>query len=283
MAPSRQLSTVQAAPVAGALSGISQVLRTCCECQVWLGCVPASLSGRKNETFLDRVDARPPHQHSHNVVIRSCVLAEQPFDTIKIRMQSTVDCRFNAMGTPTMILKRTVVDEGWGALMQGLAPRIAFYGVVKLSLFSLYERLHQRLNHPTLAGAIAGGLNTVGADTPPASPEWISSFFPLHTPSSAEIVLLQGFLYGSTHGAAYVGWRRESWLPTQDRHLKQLVSGPDGRGWRHHGSVEGLHGWGPGDTWVVQRMGSAGSTRHDRVACPSWCSAATVRCPIPAS
>lgn len=28
-----------------------------------------------------------------------------------------------------MCRKRTVVDEGWGALMQGLAPRIAFYGM----------------------------------------------------------------------------------------------------------------------------------------------------------
>ena len=67
------------------------------------------------------------------------VLAEHPLDSLKVRLQSRL-AAFNSIGGPIAMLRHTLSAEGAAALFQGLSPRLLTYSVVKLSLFSLYER-----------------------------------------------------------------------------------------------------------------------------------------------
>jgi hypothetical protein len=87
------------------------------------------------------------------------VCAEQPFDTIKIRLQSR---RFDKISSPAELVRRTYLTEGVGAFFLGIAPRLATYSAVKFSLFSLYERfLGLTQGNTFAAGAIAGGINSL--------------------------------------------------------------------------------------------------------------------------
>jgi solute carrier family 25 carnitine/acylcarnitine transporter 20/29 len=99
------------------------------------------------------------------------VLAEQPLDTVKTRLQSR-SAAFVACAGPRDLLRATLTREGHRALMQGFTPRLLTYSLVKFSLFSLYERARApphggHAGVPGLglsvlpAGALAGGLNTV--------------------------------------------------------------------------------------------------------------------------
>jgi hypothetical protein len=58
-------------------------------------------------------------------------------------------------------MKHIVAEEGAKALLQGLVPRLATCGIVKLSLFTLYEKLDHITNNPALAGSCAGICNTL--------------------------------------------------------------------------------------------------------------------------
>lgn len=86
------------------------------------------------------------------------VLAEQPFDTIKVRLQSRA-LTFDAFGGPAALARTTWRNEGARAFFQGVTPRLATYSGVKASLFYLFERLRADFPVP-VAGAVAGGLNT---------------------------------------------------------------------------------------------------------------------------
>ena len=89
------------------------------------------------------------------------VLAEHPLDSLKVRLQSRL-AAFNSIGGPIAMLRHTVSAEGAAALFQGLSPRLLTYSVVKLSLFSLYERwLPVCGGSPLAAGALAGACNTL--------------------------------------------------------------------------------------------------------------------------
>ena len=90
----------------------------------------------------------------------SQVLAEQPFDLLKTRLQSTA---FSSEASAITLLRTTIRAEGPRALMLGVAPRLLTYPLVKLSLFSLYERIHARTHSTVIAGALAGLVNTVVA------------------------------------------------------------------------------------------------------------------------
>lgn len=83
------------------------------------------------------------------------VLAEQPFDTIKTRLQSR-SAAFVVADGPATLTRSTLALEGYGALLQGLTPRLFCYSLVKFSLFSLYER--GRSDGGGLSVAAAGGL-----------------------------------------------------------------------------------------------------------------------------
>jgi len=87
----------------------------------------------------------------------SQVLAEQPLDTLKTRLQST---QFGETMTPLELARATARLEGAGAFMRGVMPRLLTYPLVKLSLFTLYEHLHARTGSTIMAGACAGILNT---------------------------------------------------------------------------------------------------------------------------
>ncbi|EOD31802.1 hypothetical protein EMIHUDRAFT_112617 [Emiliania huxleyi CCMP1516] len=86
------------------------------------------------------------------------VLAEQPLDTLKTRLQSA---HFGASDGAFRLAVTTVRGEGGGALLLGVVPRIATYPLVKLSLFSLFEAFYAQTQSFALAGACAGALNTV--------------------------------------------------------------------------------------------------------------------------
>ena len=86
------------------------------------------------------------------------VLAEQPFDTIKTRLQSSRFLQFNSV---VQLVRSTMRAEGVRALLQGVMPRLITYPFVKLSLFSLYEHFYARMKSTAAAGACAGALNTV--------------------------------------------------------------------------------------------------------------------------
>ena len=85
------------------------------------------------------------------------VLAEQPLDTLKTRLQST---RFPAASSPLQLTITMVRTEGAGALLSGVTPRLLTYPIVKLSLFSLYEFFYARTHSTAAAGSCAGALNT---------------------------------------------------------------------------------------------------------------------------
>jgi solute carrier family 25 carnitine/acylcarnitine transporter 20/29 len=89
----------------------------------------------------------------------SQVCAEQPFDTIKTRLQSR---NFDKMVSPSQLVRHTFKTEGLSAFFLGIAPRLATYSAVKFSLFSLYEHFLGLTNGNTFAaGAIAGGINSI--------------------------------------------------------------------------------------------------------------------------
>ena len=88
------------------------------------------------------------------------MLAEHPLDTIKIRMQSH-DAAMLRFTSPLRILKHVITHEGVMALFQGLLPRLATYGVVKLSLFTLYENFRSKTSNAAIAGSCAGICNTL--------------------------------------------------------------------------------------------------------------------------
>ena len=87
------------------------------------------------------------------------VLAEQPLDTIKVRLQSRA-LVFDAFAGPASVAASALRNEGAGAFFRGLAPRLLTYAPVKSALFAQYDALSQHLPAP-LAGAVAGGCNTV--------------------------------------------------------------------------------------------------------------------------
>mmetsp|Transcript_33232 Transcript_33232/g.95904 ORF Transcript_33232/g.95904 Transcript_33232/m.95904 type:complete len:174 (-) Transcript_33232:987-1508(-) len=85
------------------------------------------------------------------------VAAEYPFDTVKTRVQSTA---LSYRG-PVDCIVRTFQREGVRAFYQGVTPRLLTYGVVKSTLFSIYERAHGVCGSTALAGAMAGAVNTL--------------------------------------------------------------------------------------------------------------------------
>lgn len=88
------------------------------------------------------------------------VLAEQPFDTVKIRLQSRIN-RFTILNGPVAMVQTTFQQEGIKAFFRGLTPRLLTYSTVKFCLFSLYEYFKKSTGIVPLAGALAGGINTV--------------------------------------------------------------------------------------------------------------------------
>lgn len=90
----------------------------------------------------------------------SQVLAEQPLDTLKTRLQSV---RYDAAAGPLQLARTTLQLEGAGALFRGVVPRLLTYPLVKLSLFSLYEFFYAKTHSTAIAGACAGMLNTAVA------------------------------------------------------------------------------------------------------------------------
>mmetsp|Transcript_39338 Transcript_39338/g.106240 ORF Transcript_39338/g.106240 Transcript_39338/m.106240 type:complete len:280 (+) Transcript_39338:250-1089(+) len=86
----------------------------------------------------------------------SQVCAEQPFDTIKTRLQSR---RFDLSHGPVVIVRNTYAREGLRAFFQGLTPRLLTYSAVKFSLFSLYEHFRSIVGSSFVAGGMAGALN----------------------------------------------------------------------------------------------------------------------------
>jgi hypothetical protein len=83
------------------------------------------------------------------------VLAEQPFDTVKVRLQSRA-LAFDAYESPTTLIKHTYKREGLRAFYQGITPRLATYSAVKASLFALFERFHELTGSTVVAGGLAG-------------------------------------------------------------------------------------------------------------------------------
>ncbi|KAH8092015.1 hypothetical protein JL720_5592 [Aureococcus anophagefferens] len=71
------------------------------------------------------------------------VLAEQPFDTIKVRLQSRA-LAFDAFLGPAALVRHTYAAEGTRAFFQGVTPRLATYSGVKASLFALFEAFRKR-------------------------------------------------------------------------------------------------------------------------------------------
>lgn len=90
----------------------------------------------------------------------SQVVAEQPLDTLKTRLQSV---RFSQSARPHELLVRTVRSEGGWALLNGITPRLLTYPLVKLSLFSLFEYFFAQTDSTAVAGACAGAANTIVA------------------------------------------------------------------------------------------------------------------------
>jgi len=88
------------------------------------------------------------------------VLAEQPFDTIKVRLQSRA-LSFDTYAGSSALVRDTWKKEGTRAFFQGVTPRLLTYSAVKASLFSLFERFHEASESPAIAGGVAGGLNTI--------------------------------------------------------------------------------------------------------------------------
>ena len=89
------------------------------------------------------------------------VVAEQPFDVVKVRLQSRATS-FVAEPGALSLARSTFLREGAGAFLQGITPRLLTYSAVKASLFALYERLRAAgAGPPWCAGALAGALNTV--------------------------------------------------------------------------------------------------------------------------
>ena len=83
------------------------------------------------------------------------VLAEQPFDTVKVRLQSRA-LAFDAFDGPVALMRSTYAKEGLRAFYQGVTPRLATYSAVKASLFSLFERLYETTGSTVVAGGLAG-------------------------------------------------------------------------------------------------------------------------------
>ena len=87
------------------------------------------------------------------------VVAEQPFDVVKVRLQSRA-ISFVAEPGALSLARSTFLREGAGAFLQGITPRLLTYSAVKASLFALYERLRAAgAGPPWCAGALAGALN----------------------------------------------------------------------------------------------------------------------------
>jgi len=86
------------------------------------------------------------------------VLAEQPFDTVKVRLQSRA-LAFDVFQSPTTLIKDTYAREGLRAFYQGVTPRLATYSAVKASLFALFERFHENTGSTVVAGGLAGMIN----------------------------------------------------------------------------------------------------------------------------
>ena len=109
-----------------------------------------------------RVAARWPARYLFVILLNySCkVLAEHPLDTIKIRMQSQ-DASLARLRNPLQVFKHVTKHEGFSTLFQGLIPRLATYGLVKLSLFTLYEKFFTITQNAALAGSCAGMCNTL--------------------------------------------------------------------------------------------------------------------------
>ena len=89
------------------------------------------------------------------------VCAEQPFDTIKTRLQSHTR-GFDRFVAPSQLVFHTFRNEGFSAFFLGITPRLATYSAVKFSLFSLYERFLVMSGGSTfIAGACAGAVNSL--------------------------------------------------------------------------------------------------------------------------
>ena len=86
----------------------------------------------------------------------SQVMAEQPLDMLKTRLQSS---RFTQATGPISLALATIRQEGARAMLLGITPRLLTYPLVKLSLFSLYEHFYARFQSTAAAGACAGALN----------------------------------------------------------------------------------------------------------------------------
>jgi hypothetical protein len=140
------------------------------------------------------------------------VMAEHPLDTVKIRMQSQ-DIAMSRYTNPVTILQHIVSHEGVSALFQGLVPRLATYGIVKLSLFSLYETFLSKTSNSALAGSCAGMCNTLIS----CPPDVIKCRFQMQNRknvnreavSSANIIQEIRGLCSSKRGMSglYIGWR----------------------------------------------------------------------------
>lgn len=86
----------------------------------------------------------------------SQVMAEQPLDMLKTRLQSS---RFTQATGAVSLALATIRQEGARAMLLGITPRLLTYPLVKLSLFSLYEHFYARFQSTAAAGACAGALN----------------------------------------------------------------------------------------------------------------------------
>ncbi|KAJ1629212.1 mitochondrial carrier domain-containing protein [Pavlovales sp. CCMP2436] len=95
------------------------------------------------------------------------VAAEHPLDTLKVRMQTLARPDLRALDDGAVgVLRATLQREGVAALYLGVYPRLLTYGFVKMSLFSLYERLRRTSLSPAVAGTLAGLANSVVSCAP---------------------------------------------------------------------------------------------------------------------
>ena len=143
-------SWLHAPALAGAASGAAQVLA---------------------EHPLDSVKVRPRSNtrtttDTHTTVTHASIegrpVAAVAVLPTQVRLQTRLAAFTAVGGGPLAMLRHTLRAEGAGALYQGLSPRLLTNGLVKLSLFSLYERwLPLCGGSPMLAGGLAGACNSL--------------------------------------------------------------------------------------------------------------------------
>ena len=122
---------------------------------------PARLS-QGTAKFQHRHYTTDPHTTDTHACIEGRLVARVAVPPTQVRLQTRLAAFTAVGGGPLAMLRHTLRAEGASALYQGLSPRLLTNGLVKLSLFSLYERwLPLCGGSPMLAGGLAGACNSL--------------------------------------------------------------------------------------------------------------------------